>query len=180
MLNVWPNETWMNSIGITIIIIQLFVPLLIITICYGRILCMLSTHISTNLSETTSERISNNEAMRINKFQMARKNTIITLLIVACCFVICWSQNQVLFLMYHLGYKLDWNGVYIHYTVLMVFINCTVNPFVYLAKYHDYQIALQELLPCLPCSQGAAINRKDGAGRSVSTVSENTTDSNEM
>ena len=30
------------------------------------------------------------------KFQLARRNTIKTLLIVGLCFIICWSQNQVI------------------------------------------------------------------------------------
>ena len=47
--------------------------------------------------------------------------------------------------MYNLGYKADWNSTYFHFTVLMVFLNCTVNPFIYLIKYRDYQTALRKL-----------------------------------
>ena len=83
-----------------------------------------------------------------DKFQMARRNTIKTLLIVGCCFILCWVQNQVLYLMYNLGYEIDWNSPYYHFTVLMVFVNCTVNPFVYLFKYQDYQVALRKFLRC--------------------------------
>ena len=35
-----------------------------------------------------------------DKFQLARRNTIKTLLLVGLCFIICWSQNQVLYLMH--------------------------------------------------------------------------------
>ena len=50
--------------------------------------------------------------------------------------------------MYNLGYELDYNGTYYQFTVLMVFLNCTVNPFIYLIKYKDYQEALRKCLGC--------------------------------
>ena len=37
------------------------------------------------------------------KFQLARRNTIKTLLIVGLCFIICWSQNQIIYFMYNSG-----------------------------------------------------------------------------
>ena len=83
-----------------------------------------------------------------DKFQLARRNTIKTLLIVGCGFIICWTQNQVLYLLYNLGYPVDFNGTYFQYTVLMGFLNCTVNPFIYLAQYRDYQMALKLFLRC--------------------------------
>ena len=83
-----------------------------------------------------------------DKFQLARRNTIKTLLIVGCCFIICWTQNQVIYFMFNIGYPVDWNSAYFQFTVLMVFLNATVNPFVYLFNYKDYQIALKQLLHC--------------------------------
>ena len=77
-----------------------------------------------------------------DKFQLARRNTIKTLLIVGCCFIICWTQNQVIYFMFNIGYPVDWNSAYFQFTVLMVFLNATVNPFVYLSK-------LQRLSNCL-------------------------------
>ena len=35
----------------------------------------------------------------------------------------------------------------------MVFVNCTVNPFIYFIKYQDYQIALREFIRCKTTSQ---------------------------
>ena len=86
--------------------------------------------------------------MQKDKFQLARRNTIKTLLIVGCGLIICWTQNQVLYLLHNLGYPVDFNGTYFQYTVLMGFLNCTVNPFIYLAQYRDYQMALKLFLRC--------------------------------
>ena len=120
---------------------------------------MLSSRINTNLTETKGsvdqdsvkekgDKMKQLADMHKDKFQLARRNTIKTLLIVGCGFIICWTQNQVSYLLYNLGYPLDFNGTYFQYTVLMGFLNCTVNPFIYLAQYKDYQIALKLFLRC--------------------------------
>ena len=46
--------------------------------------------------------------------------------------------------MYYLGYDADFEGTYNKFGILMVFGNCTVNPFIYLIKYKDFQQALKE------------------------------------
>ena len=119
--------------------LEFILPLIILLFCYGRILWILTKRIDSNF---------NNSGNKVDTFQIARTNTIKTLLIVALCFIICWCNNQVYYLMYNIGYKIDWNGTYYKFTVLMVFLNCTVNPFIYILKYQDFQKALKKLLCC--------------------------------
>ena len=119
---------------------QYLLPLIIIAFCYGRIVWMLTRRMDTTL-ETSS-----NESQMNKRFQVARTNTIKTLLIVGLFFVICWSCDEIYFLMYWMGHKANWNTLYFKFFVLMVFINSTVNPFIYLFKYKDYQIALKQFL----------------------------------
>ena len=83
-----------------------------------------------------------------DKFELARRNTIKTLLTVGLCFIICWAQNQVRYFLYNCGFDLDFNSTYHQFTVVMVFLNSTVNPFIYLIKYRDYQEALKKFLHC--------------------------------
>ena len=87
------------------------------------------------------------------KFQLAKTNTIKTFLIVGACFVICWVSNQVYYLMHNLGYTIDFNGNLYKGTVVMVFLNSIVNPFIYLAKYHDFQKALRKTFGCKKLTQ---------------------------
>ena len=128
---------------------------MVLIFCYGKIVLVLSRRINTDMTDAgthQSKDIDNPKTDVIDKhkdkFQLARRNTIKTLLIVGCCFIICWSQNQVLFLMSNCGYQMDWNSAYLHYTILMVFLNSTVNPFIYLINYRDYQSALKRFLRC--------------------------------
>ncbi len=143
----WPSLTFRSTFGVFLICIQFILPLCILVYCYGRIVWLLHSRVQ----DTRSDSVNNSQnglQMSSNKFQLARRNTVKTFLLVGICFVVCWVNNQVYFLMYNLGYEVDWNSVYYQFTVLMVFLNCTVNPFIYLAQYRDYQIALRRFFHC--------------------------------
>ena len=112
-------------------------PLIILVYCYGRIVWVLTRRIDSKLSSSGSN----------DTFQLARTNTIKTLLTVALCFVICWSNVEIYTAIYYLSNDVesgsDWNNTYFNFTVFMVFLNCTINPFIYLIKYKDFQEALK-------------------------------------
>ena len=142
--------------------IQFFIPVMVLIICYGHIIWVLTRRINTDLMKIkstvdNSDNVCGSAANATTtksvdpgkqKFQLARRNTIKTLLIVALCFIICWSQNQVRYLMFNCGYNINFNSFYHQFTILLVFLNCTVNPFIYLIKYKDYQEALKTFFHC--------------------------------
>ena len=103
---------------------------------------ILTRKIDSNL-DNKEKNISENKRVLSRRFLAARNNTVKTFLLVGICFIICWVNDEVYYLMYNLGYNVDWNGTYFKFCVIMVFLNCTVNPFVYLIKYQDYQEALR-------------------------------------
>ena len=90
----------------------------------------------------------NDKGPQSHIFQVARRNTVKAFLIISICFVLCWSCSQFNYLLYNLGYDVDFNGTFFKVALLMAFCNCTINPFIYLVKYRDYQIALRELFYC--------------------------------
>ena len=122
--------------------IQFIGPVIILIYCYGKIAWILTRRIDSNLEN--NGRASAAESNINNKFIMARNNTIKTVLLVGICFIVCWVHDEVYYLMYNLGYDADWNGTYFKFCITMIYLNCTVNPFVYLIKYRDYQRALRE------------------------------------
>ena len=137
----WPNLLFSSRMGVLLVSIQFFVPFLVLVYCYGRIVWILTRRIGSNIDKSAVEYVQ-------SKFQTARTNTIKTFLLVGICFIICWSNNQIYFLMYTPGFNADWNSIYYRFTILMIFLNCTVNPFIYLIKYKDYQVAIREFLRC--------------------------------
>ena len=131
---------------------------MVLIICYGKIVWVLTRRINTDLvinkspidsSKNVSDPADDVKTVKQatdagkEKFQLARRNTIKTLLIVGLCFIICWSQNQIIYFMHNCGYEVNFNTTYFQSTVVMVFLNCIVNPFIYLIKYRDYQEALR-------------------------------------
>ena len=159
----WPSEELRTYVGIGIITIQTLLPFMILIICYGQIIWVLTRRINTdlmkpkpqvdNFQNCTDESGPNTTVTQItdtsrDKFELARRNTIKTLLIVGLCFIICWSQIEIMYLLYNCGYDINFNTPYIQFAVLLGFINYTVNPFIYLVKYRDYQEALRLFLHC--------------------------------
>ena len=135
--------------------------------CYGRIVWLLTRRIVTNVGNSDNRSSSGNmEDVIRDKFQLARTNTIKTFLLVGFCFIICWSSDQIFYLMYNLGYNVNFNGTYYKLYVSMVFVNCTINPFIYLVKYRDYQQALRQLCGC----HNAKDNEESGLENKCSTV----------
>ena len=137
--------------------LQFFIPVVVLIMCYGKIVWVLTRRINTDLMKAktamdNSDRGKYTDTGKV-KFQLARKNTIKTVLIIGLCFIICWSQNQIIYFMYHCGYDLNFNSTYFNFTILMVFLNCTVNPFIYLVKYKDYQDALKKFFQCAKTQQ---------------------------
>ena len=157
-VTLWIKDTVKTAFGIGLMSIQFFIPVLVLIICYGQIIWVLTRSINNDLiknkstvgnSDNVNETIDNartttkSEDPGKEKFQLARRNTIKTLLIIGLCFIICWSQNQIMYFMYNCGYNINFNTVYFEFTILMVFLNSTVNPFIYLIQYRDYQKALK-------------------------------------
>ena len=99
-----------KAYGVFVFCITFLVPLIILIFCYVKIVWILTRRIDSNLS-----------GVKNDKFELARTNTIKTLLIVALCFVICWSSNQIYYLMYNLGFNVNWNSPFYKSTVVMAF-----------------------------------------------------------
>ena len=155
----WPNPLFKNAYGVFVFIITFLIPLIVL-IGYGKIVFVLTRRIDSKLS-----------GVKNNNFELARTNTIKTLLLVALCFVICWSNNQVYYLMYNLGFHVDWNSSFYQSTVVMAFLNCTINPFIYLAKYQDFQTALKSC-----CGSRKSVN---GRNTELSSISQATSTNGE-
>ena len=123
---------------IVLLVIEYFVPLIILAYCYARIVWILTRRMD-NVDLGTDK------GLQAHMFQVARRNTVKTFLIISICFVLCWSCSQFNYLLYNLGYDVDFNETFFKVALLMAFCNCTINPFIYLVKYRDYQTALREL-----------------------------------
>ena len=137
----WPSQTVKGIYGVILFMIEYFIPLCILLYCYGRIVWMLTRRIESSLGD-------NDNGTRM--FQLARKNTVKTFILISVCFGLGWSCSQFQFLLYNLGHPTDWTGTFFKVATLLAYGNCTINPFVYLVVYKDYQQGLKYLCFCRP------------------------------
>ena len=140
LFSIWPSLLLKKIFGVVLFLLEFFIPLVILIYCYGKIVWILTRRVDSN---------TNSENLNLDNFQLAKTNTIKTMFTVALFFVICISLGQIYFLMANLGFNEDWNGTYYKFTMIMSFLNCTVNPFIYLFKYQDFHKALMNSLGCI-------------------------------
>ncbi len=162
--NIWPNQTWRKSTGLLSICIKYFIPLFIIIFCYVKIIWTLSSSLTISSSNANAR----NENTHVSRLQLAKRNTAKTLFIVSCCFILCWSPNQIFSFIRALGYFTTTRVPLFYFA----YLNCAINPFVYLAFYKDFQIALRKLVSCFKSHDDAESNVT-----SISKPSESRTES---
>ncbi len=154
----YPSQVIQRFVGILTVVLQYFIPLFLITFAYTRIVLVLRRGLKmtkTGGNDVTSD-------TREQRMLTASQNVIKTLLIVSVSFVACWSPNQIYYTMYNCGFQADFNSTFYHFTVVAVFINCCVNPFIYSLKYEQFQQELIRQITCrkLPQSTPPMVSRE--------------------
>ncbi len=137
----WPGQGWRLPAAAILGFVQSYILFIFLGFCYGTILWKLSRR--TALSDDS-------QSHRNDVYQKARRNVAVNFCIAAFFFMVCWVQHRTIWLMFSLGHPIVfWNGVYFQLVVVnMVYLNCTVNPTIYLVKSTDFQNALRELMSC--------------------------------
>ncbi|XP_070537182.1 cholecystokinin receptor type A-like [Ptychodera flava] len=87
----------------------------------------------------------------------ARKNVTKTMLIVSVTFAVCWSPTSIIFFADNQEIvDIHYDGPLYYFTVIMVFCNMCVNPFIYALKYKDFRAGVREIFRCGRSRVGAA------------------------
>ncbi len=133
----WPSSEVKAVYGTLILILKLLFPFGVLIYCYIRIALVIQKKIDETVSKTNHGLQSQSQQQRLSK---GHSNTIKTLFSVAVCFAICWTWNQINFYRQNLGYYIDLTSNSYHVTVILVYLNCCVNPFIYAFKYQQFQV----------------------------------------
>jgi len=73
-------------------------------------------------------------------------------------FVLCTTVNEVSFFLNVMGvFQMDFAGWYYHFSVVLVLINSCINPFIYAAKYRDFQDGVRKMLKKNVVVQASAV-----------------------
>ncbi|XP_072030568.1 galanin receptor 2b-like [Amphiura filiformis] len=154
---VFAEISWKAEMGIIVFMVEYLIPLLIMIFAYLNIILILKkssnrladvSHVVTAITAATTAPTSaaspNLDNTLGGELKRARKNTFKTLLIVFAAFVICWTPNQVIFLMFNFGYPIDYSSALYIITVCMASSNCCLNPVIYALKYRQFRKGLRK------------------------------------
>lgn len=147
----FPSTLVKRIIGIQVTIVKYIIPLCVLIYVYSKMAYTLRNNKVT--TETgpgaSSASASVLQIPAVNTLKLKyRRSTIKTLAIVSSVFIFCWTANQLLFLCYNLGVASDLSGPFYHFSVILVFLNCCLNPLIYTLKYQAFQQAAQNLFCC--------------------------------
>ncbi len=148
----WPSELASGAAGVLTFVLQFVLPLVLMVICYSKIAWKLKSRPRPGGTAATNG-VNNNDAdgasnPKTDMMSRARRNVIKTVFIVCMCFVACWIGNQVFFLLYNIGYEVSFTSWFYHFTVYAAFINCCINPFIYIAQLNAFRNQARKLLGC--------------------------------
>ena len=153
--------------GFILVTCQYVLPIIFFLVCYTKLAFILRRKVSkvqdipgdkptgdNSQPSTGAEARSNKKDKKDNKSkskvsasQDKGRNIIFTLLQCVACFAICWSWNQIYYLLYLLRViQVDFASGFYHFTVVAVFCNCCCNPFVYTFSYNKFRIGASKLI----------------------------------
>lgn len=156
-LGIWPSTVVQQAVGIIHVFVLFFIPLMLLAYLYGHMIYVIrrmarvgpaAAHAHAHKPE--SLQVPNAQApardSRSSRMSRAQRNLMKTVALVTMSFIVCWSCNQFFFLLSNSGYEMDFTSGFYHFSVIMVFLNCCINPFIYIFKYKEFQDGLQKVI----------------------------------
>lgn len=156
VLAFWDSEAANKVFGVFNFLLRYLIPLISMFMAYtsmSRVLYRQSANVHAK-RRTRARPTKHQERMA-----RARKNIYKTLLIVTLAFIVCWTLNQLLFLMSTFGFALEFSTWWYNFSVVLANTNCCINPFIYAAKYEAFQKSVKGLF----CRGRNAVNPLDGS-----------------
>ena len=136
----WPNEVVRRTAGIVTCALHYILPIFVLVYCYGRMAALIMSKMK-RVAATEEGQSSQQPKAKGADWSKAKRNVVHTLALVSLMFALCWSFNQIYYLMFNLGYEADFSSDFYNFTVLAIYFNSCVNPLVYIVKYDQFRVA---------------------------------------
>ena len=136
----YPSLSVQRMTGVINFMVKFFIPIAIMIYSYGRILYVINQKIQPGNEQGQAK------GKGKNSYSGAKKKTVRMLILVCLAFVLCWSWNQFYFLAYNLGANVSFQHPFFEFSIIAVFCNCCINPFIYIAKFEEFQRGLRIML----------------------------------
>ena len=131
-------EAWMmKALGAYLVSTSCFIPGGVMVWAYVSIGLSLKKSESFQNSETTNQSI---------KIKQAQSNLLQTCVLLVLLFGLCWTNHVIRFVLMTGGYFMHLRTSYYPSTALLVVLNSCFNPFIYCARYKEFQQQVKILL----------------------------------
>ena len=147
----WPSEFVQEAFGLLQVIIEYILPILLQVYLYGRIIFVLKYRAQSgpSMAACSNAADKNRTLCEINQcnsaFSRAQRNSLKIAAIVSICFVVCWTCDQVVFLIYFFHGSKYYDVELFSYTLIFVAANCCINPFIYVLQHESFKCALRKI-----------------------------------
>ena len=132
----YASTSWKKICGVMLFFFEYLLPIAVFVTCYSMMFTCLRNKVHPHAVNVGNE-VSVPNAR-------ARRNVLKTLVLVVVAYLLCNSFNEISFLAFNFGAQLDFTSYYYNFTVIAMFANCCINPFLYALQYRPYQIELRK------------------------------------
>ena len=151
----WPSQTARQVYGCSVVFMRFFIPLFVFLYTYSRIAYVIHKKVKQRQNQAGQEGVT-------DRWSRGRRNAIKTMALVSLAYVLCMATNQIYYFMFSLGYPPDYTSDFYHSTVALVYLNSTINPFIYVLKYEQFIKAAKKNF-CARCTSVGATNSIEDA-----------------
>ena len=134
----------------TIFVMQSVLPPILLIFCFFKTQKALERQFK-NLSN-----IENSQSGSLHLIKK-RKRTWVTIVIVAVSFFTLWTPDQIVFILYQFDVVTSWNSLIMQVTVVLYFLSCCINPFIYTYRSKLFREGMKNSL-CFPVCLGKKIH----------------------
>lgn len=148
MQSLWPSLKVKYFQNVIYFILQYLGPLFVFSFCYTRMALVLQRgSMKTPPVAPGSEATGNTKTVSASS-KRALNNIVKTMILVSIAFFVCFSPNQWLFFCFNFG-LFDY-GIFSHpiynISVIALYMNCCINPAIYVASYQQFREAVKRML----------------------------------
>jgi hypothetical protein len=144
-LAIWPNHAIELFYSARTIILYFVLVLIILMYCYGRILVAVRHQTRVFIVQLANNPLARTGRERNLRVQM---NTVKTMIAVSLSFVACWLPCHTYSFIQMVATNTNYSSVVYYVTMLLIFLNVSLNPFIYAVNYEVIKHQWRRLAKC--------------------------------
>lgn len=160
---IFPNDAAFRATVFSNFMVDFFVPIVVIAACYSLMVRAMRRSINPQPTANAAASSSSSGGGAVVVAAKIRRNILKTLFVIVVFMACTLPLKQALHFTAAFGHHLDYGGVLFQSSLVLTYVNCCVNPFIYLAKYAEFRRGLRRICSrvCRICVPNAALGKAE-------------------